>query len=67
MGEHLKRVAASPLKLVATACVLAPDLEGRGLFLPKLLKLFANAGRPVEAFTDMAAAEAWAEQRLANH
>lgn len=65
LGEHLRRVAASPLKLVATACVLAPDLEGRRLFLPKLLTLFANAGRPVEAFADMAAAEEWAQQRLA--
>ena len=45
---------------VATAFVIAPDVEGGRIMAPQFAKIYADIGRPFEIFETMAAAQAWA-------
>lgn len=66
LASHLQRVNDSGLPLVATAWVIGPDVEGRGLFAPRGEALFRELGRVFAVFETMADAEAWARERLAH-
>lgn len=65
LGQHLQRVNASGVPLVGTAWIAGPDVEGRGLFLPRAESLFRGLGRCFATFDAMPAAEAWAREKLA--
>ncbi len=45
---------------VATAFVIAPDVEGGGIMAPQFRKIYADIGRPFQIFETMAAAQTWA-------
>jgi hypothetical protein len=64
-AEHLQRVNDSGLPLVGTAWIVAPEVEGRALFLPRAEALFRRHGRVFATFEGMAAAEAWAREKIA--
>lgn len=66
LAGHLQRVNRSGLPLVATAWVAGPDVEGRGLFVPRGEALFRENGRVFAAFDTLAEAEAWAQEKLAH-
>lgn len=66
LGEHLLRINRSGLPLVATAWVVADDVEGRSLLLPRAEALFAAAARSFEVFATLPAAETWARSRLSS-
>ncbi len=58
------QMQAGSLRLLGTAWVVAETVEGRALLLPRARRAYAAAGRPFDVFTDAAAAEAWARERL---
>ncbi|MGL6289430.1 MAG: hypothetical protein ACRC2H_01930 [Silanimonas sp.] len=66
LASHLQRINESGLPLVATAWVIGPEVEGRGLFAPRGEALFQELGRVFAVFETMADAEAWARERLAH-
>lgn len=66
LAEHLQRVKDSGLPLVGTAWIAAPDVEGRSLFMPRGEALFRRFGGCFATFTTLAAAEAWARDKLAH-
>lgn len=49
---------------VATAFVIAPDVEGGGIMAPQFRKIYADIGRPFQIFETMAAAQVWADAML---
>lgn len=65
LGHHLSRIDGSGLPLVATAWIAGADVEGRALFMPKGVGLFAERGRRFEVFMEAAIAEDWARRQLA--
>lgn len=64
LSEHLAAGARLPLALLATGWVVAPEVEGRTLMLPRARQAFADAGRPFEVFETIAEAEVWARRVL---
>ncbi|MGL6289431.1 MAG: hypothetical protein ACRC2H_01935 [Silanimonas sp.] len=64
LEDHVAQVAAAGVPEAGLAWVVAEDVEGRSLFLPRAQAVYARNGRPIEVFTTMAAAEAWAQRRL---
>jgi hypothetical protein len=50
---------------VATAFVIAPDVEGGRIMAPRFTKIYADIGRPFQIFETMAQAQAWADVQLA--
>lgn len=50
---------------VATAFVIAPDVEGGGIMGPLFTKIYADIGRPFQIFETMATAQVWADAMLA--
>jgi len=49
---------------VATAFVIAPDVEGGRIMAPLFTKIYADIGRPFQIFESMAAAQVWAAAML---
>lgn len=49
---------------VATAFVIAPDVEGGSIMAPQFTKIYADIGRPFQIFETMAAAQVWADAML---
>lgn len=64
LAEHLQGINGSGLPLVATAWVLAPEVEGRSLLLPKVRAIFAGAQRVFEVFETLEQAQDWARRQL---
>jgi hypothetical protein len=65
LETHTSRVRAGPHRILATAWIVAEDVEGRNLLVPRARRMYAEAGREFEVFIDAKAAEAWARERLA--
>lgn len=51
---------------VATAYVIALDVEGGQLMAPHFAKVFADAGRPFQSFGTLAEAQAWVQAMIGN-
>ncbi|WP_294770776.1 hypothetical protein [uncultured Rhodoferax sp.] len=49
---------------VATAFVIAPDVEGGVIMAPLFAKIYIGIGRPFQIFETMPAAKLWAESML---
>ncbi len=49
---------------VATAFVMAPDVEGARIMAPLFTKIYADIGRPFQIFETMAAAQIWANAMI---
>ena len=49
---------------VATAFVIAPEVEGGTIMAPLFTKIYADIGRPFQIFETMAAAQEWAAAML---
>jgi hypothetical protein len=64
LEHHVAEVAAARLPEAGLAWVVAEDVEGRSLFLSRAQAMYARNGRPMEVFTTMVDAEAWAHRRL---
>ncbi len=60
----IRATSASGHQVLATAWVVATDVEGRRLMLPKARALFSECGRRFEIFETREAAEAWAQDVL---
>ncbi len=56
----LIRKTPPELTPVATAYVIAPEVEGGQFMTPHFVKIFANADRPFQTFETMAEAQSWA-------
>lgn len=65
LEAHTARVQTGPHRILGTAWVVGPDVAGRSLMIPRARRMYAEAGRTFEVFTDPASAEAWARERLA--
>ena len=65
LEAHTARVQQGPHRILGTAWVVAADVEGRGLLVPRARRMYAEAGRPFEVFEDAASAAAWAQALLA--
>jgi hypothetical protein len=50
---------------VATAFVIAADVEGRNIMAPRFAKIYADIGRPFQIFETMATAQTWAAAMIA--
>lgn len=61
---HSRRAQAGSLRILGSAWVLAPDVEGRNFFVPKARQIFAQVGRQFELFEDVEEAKRWAEKLL---
>lgn len=62
---HTSRVQAGPRRILATAWIVAEDVEGRSLMLPRVRRMYAAVGRTFEVFTEAEAANRWAQAQLA--
>ena len=49
---------------LATAFVIAPDVEGGRIMAPLFAKIYADIGRPFQIFETMASAQVWADAML---
>jgi len=65
LADAIRATGASGLRVLATVWIVAGDVEGAGLLLPRARALFAGAGRPFEVFERRVEAQAWARERLA--
>lgn len=65
LEAHIQRVQNGPYRVLGTAWIVAPEVEGRNLMIPRARRMYAEAGRAFEVFTDPEAAAAWARERLA--
>lgn len=64
LGATIRATSASGMRVLATAWIVAADVEGAALLLPRARALFANAGRRFEVFGERQAAETWARRHL---
>ena len=49
---------------IATAFVIAPDVEGSRIMAPLYARIYSDIGRPFGLFETMAQAQAWAQTRI---
>lgn len=64
LSRLVQRMQSGPHRIVGTAWIVADDVEGRGLMVPRARRMYAEAGRVFEVFRDADAAAAWAQERL---
>ena len=64
LADAIRATGASGLRVLATVWIVAGDVEGAGLLLPRARDLFAGAGRRFEVFAERRTAEAWARRQL---
>ncbi len=61
---ELIRQAPPEFSPVATAYVIAPEVEGGQLMTPHFARVFADAGRPFQTFETLADAQDWAQAMI---
>lgn len=61
---ELIRQAPPQFTPVATAYVIGPEVEGGQFMAPHFAKIFADVGRPFQAFETMAEAQSWARTMI---
>ncbi|MEO7108305.1 MAG: hypothetical protein ABIZ09_18150 [Rhodoferax sp.] len=62
--ELMQRPKPSSLEPVATAFVIAPEIEGGRLMTAHFAKIYASINRPFKAFTELKQAEAWLQSMV---
>jgi hypothetical protein len=65
LEAHMQRARLGPPRVLATAWLVGPDVEGGSLMIPRARQMYADAGRAFEVFADPDAAILWAREQLA--
>jgi hypothetical protein len=63
--ELMKRPKPPDLEAVATAFVIAPEVEGGRLMTTHFASIYASINRPFKTFAALAPAEAWVQSMVA--